>query len=80
MGALQTGPTSAVDAGTEMAIMEALCCLIAGRTSFVITHRLNTIRHCDLIVRIEDGRLVGIGPEFAAAFPVMPVTGESAQI
>jgi ATP-binding cassette, subfamily B, bacterial len=73
-------PTSAVDGGTEMAIMEALGCLIAGRTSFVITHRLNTIRHCDLIFRIEDGRLLRAGPEFAAGFPVMTVTGASAQI
>jgi ATP-binding cassette, subfamily B, bacterial len=62
-------PTSAVDAGTETAIIESLDRLIAGRTSFVIAHRPSTIRHCDLIIHIEGGRLVGIGPAAVAGFP-----------
>ena len=32
--------------------------LMAGRTSFVIAHRVSTIRHCDQIIQIEDGGLV----------------------
>jgi len=60
-------PTSAVDAGTEAAIIESLGRLIAGRTSFIIAHRPSTIAHCDLIIHIEGGRLIGIGPVAAAA-------------
>ena len=60
-------PTSAVDVGTEAAIIESLDRLIAGRTSLIIAHRPSTIRHCDLIIRIEGGRLAGIGPPAAAA-------------
>jgi ATP-binding cassette subfamily B protein len=62
-------PTSAVDTGTEAAIIESLDRLIAARTSFIIAHRPSTIRHCDLIIHIEGGHLVGIGPAAAAGFP-----------
>ena len=61
-------PTSAVDAGTEAAIIESLDRLIAGRTNFIIAHRPSTIAHCDLIIHIEGGRLIGIGPAAAAGF------------
>jgi ATP-binding cassette subfamily B protein len=53
-------PTSAIDAGTEAAIIETLERLIAGRTSFIIAHRPSTIRHCDQIIHIEDGRLIEV--------------------
>ena len=62
-------PTSAVDPGTEAAIIDSLDRLITARTSFIIAHRPSTIRHCDQIIHIEGGRLVGIGPA-AARFPV----------
>jgi ATP-binding cassette subfamily B protein len=61
-------PTSAVDTGTEAAIIESLDRLIAGRTSFIIAHRPSTIRHCDQIIHIEGGRLVGIRPAAAVRF------------
>jgi len=53
--------TSAVDARTEMLIQEALENLMRGRTTFVITHRMSTIRSADLIVVMEHGRVVEIG-------------------
>jgi ATP-binding cassette subfamily B protein len=59
-------PTSAVDPGTEATIIESLDRLITARTSFIIAHRPSTIRHCDQIIHIEGGRLVGIGPAAAA--------------
>ena len=62
-------PTSAVDTGTEPAIIDSLDRLIAGRTSFIIAHRPSTIAHCDLIIHIEGGRLLGIGPAAGAGFP-----------
>ncbi len=53
--------TSAVDARTEMLIQQALENLMRGRTTFVITHRMSTIRNANLIVVMERGRVVEIG-------------------
>ncbi len=55
-------PTSSVDIKTEAAILEASERLARGRTTFVITHRPSALKQCDVIVRIEKGRLVTIGP------------------
>jgi ATP-binding cassette, subfamily B, bacterial len=51
-------PTSSVDVKTEEIIMGAMEELMRGRTTFMIAHRLSTLEHCDVVVRIEDGRLV----------------------
>ena len=51
-------PTSAVDAGTEAAIMQAMERLMRGRTTFMIAHRLSTLRNCDLRLHMENGRVV----------------------
>jgi ATP-binding cassette, subfamily B, bacterial len=56
-------PTSSVDMKTEVAILEALDRLARGRTTFVITHRPSALQRCDTVVRMENGRLVAIGPE-----------------
>jgi ATP-binding cassette subfamily B protein len=53
-------PTSSVDVGTEAAIMQAMKRLMHGRTTFVIAHRLNTLRHCDVVLQIEAGRVLSI--------------------
>lgn len=53
--------TSSVDAKTEMLIQEALENLMIGRTTFIITHRLSTVRNADLIVMMEKGRIVEAG-------------------
>lgn len=53
--------TSAVDTVTEAAIRDAMLAMTAGRTSFVIAHRLCTIRDSDLIVVIEHGRIAEQG-------------------
>ena len=55
-------PTSSVDMKTEAAIMEAMERLMHGRTSFMITHRSRTLKDCDVLLRIEHGRLVDIRP------------------
>jgi ATP-binding cassette subfamily B protein len=53
--------TSSVDIGTERRIELALRRLLAGRTAFIIAHRLSTIRRADLIVVLEQGRIVEQG-------------------
>jgi ATP-binding cassette subfamily B protein len=53
--------TSAVDAVTEERLQAALSQLLAGRTSFVVAHRLSTIQSADLILVLEAGRVVESG-------------------
>jgi ABC-type multidrug transport system fused ATPase/permease subunit len=53
--------TSSVDPVTESRIQEALRRLLAGRTSFVVAHRLSTIRHADQVFVLERGRIVERG-------------------
>jgi ATP-binding cassette, subfamily B, multidrug efflux pump len=53
--------TSAIDTRTEALIQRALATLLAGRTSVVIAHRLSTIRNADLILVIDEGRIVERG-------------------
>ncbi len=53
--------TSSVDIGTERRIERALDRLLAARTAFVIAHRLSTIKNADLIVVLENGRIVELG-------------------
>jgi len=53
--------TSAVDAETEYQIQQALDRLMYGRTSFVIAQRVSTVRNADLIVLLDEGRIVATG-------------------
>lgn len=53
--------TSAVDTVTEYRVQTALARLLAGRTSFVVAHRLSTIRRADLILVVRGGRIVERG-------------------
>ena len=54
-------PTSALDAHTEGRIFEALSRLMNDRTTFIISHRLSTIRRADQILALADGRVVERG-------------------
>ncbi len=53
--------TSALDTASERLVQEALGRLMAGRTTFVVAHRLSTIRGADRIAFMRSGRLVEIG-------------------
>lgn len=54
-------PTSSVDAETEAAIMEGLNRLMVGRTTFIIAHRLSTVRAADKILVLRSGEIVEQG-------------------
>lgn len=53
--------TSAVDVMTEVKINKAFDLLMNGKTSFVVAHRLSTIKHADLILVMKDGNVIDKG-------------------
>jgi ATP-binding cassette subfamily B protein len=53
--------TSAVDTGTELLVQQSLERLLAGRTTFIVAHRLSTIMRADQILVIDAGRIVERG-------------------
>jgi ATP-binding cassette, subfamily B, multidrug efflux pump len=53
--------TSSVDTETERAVQEGLRTLLRQRTSFIIAHRISTIRNADMILLIEKGRIMESG-------------------
>lgn len=54
-------PTSALDAYTEAQIFKALEVLMNGKTTFIISHRLSTIKRANLIITLKEGRIVESG-------------------
>jgi ATP-binding cassette subfamily B protein len=54
-------PTAAIDSQTEHEIFEALDHAIAGRTTFIVAHRLSTLRRADFVIVMDDGRIVQRG-------------------
>lgn len=53
--------TSSIDTRTEMKVQDAFNTLMQGRTSFVVAHRLSTIRHADCILVMKDGKVAEQG-------------------
>ncbi|ULN34434.1 ABC transporter ATP-binding protein [Mycolicibacterium smegmatis] len=53
--------TASLDSASEAAVQQALAEALAGRTSLVVAHRLSTVRAADLILVVEDGRIVERG-------------------
>jgi ATP-binding cassette subfamily B protein len=53
--------TSSIDSQTEARLQSALTILLKGRTSFVVAHRLSTIRHADQVLVLDHGRIVERG-------------------
>ena len=53
--------TSSIDTRTEMKIQDAFLSLMKGRTSFIVAHRLSTIREADIILVMKDGHILETG-------------------
>jgi ATP-binding cassette subfamily B protein len=60
--------TSSIDALTEARLQKSLLTLLRGRTSFIVAHRLSTIRHADSVLVLDQGRIIerGTHPELVA--------------
>ncbi len=53
--------TSALDVESEMLVQDALDRIMRDRTTIVVSHRLSTVRHCDRIIVLDEGRIVQEG-------------------
>ncbi|MBP3451656.1 MAG: ABC transporter ATP-binding protein [Agathobacter sp.] len=53
--------TSSIDTRTEMRIQKAFLTMMEGRTSFIVAHRLSTIREADVILVMKDGKIIEQG-------------------
>ena len=53
--------TSSIDTRTEIKIQEAFASMMSGRTSFIVAHRLSTIKNADLILVMKDGNVIEQG-------------------
>ena len=53
--------TSSIDTRTEMRVQQAFETLMRGRTSFIVAHRLSTVREADLILVMKDGNIIEQG-------------------
>ncbi len=54
-------PTAAIDAETEHEIVEAMRSAMTGRTTFIVAHRLSTLRNADLVIVLDGGRIAQMG-------------------
>ena len=53
--------TSSIDTRTELKIQDAFAAMMKGRTSFIVAHRLSTIRNADVILVMKDGQIIEQG-------------------
>ena len=53
--------TSSIDTRTELRIQQAFARMMEGRTSFIVAHRLSTIRSADVILVMKDGNIIEQG-------------------
>ena len=53
--------TSSIDTRTEMKIQDAFLKMMEGRTSFIVAHRLSTVRNADLILVMKAGNIIEQG-------------------
>ena len=71
--------TSSIDTRTEVHVQEGMDALMKGRTTFVIAHRLSTVRNADCIMVLEQGRIIERG-NHDELIAQKPVTTNSTQV
>jgi ATP-binding cassette subfamily B protein len=54
--------TSALDPESEVIIQDNMAKIVEGRTTILVSHRLSSLRHCDMIIVLDKGQIVGNGP------------------
>jgi len=54
--------TSALDPESEMIVQDNMAHIVEGKTTIIVSHRLSSLRNCDMILVFEKGRVVGNGP------------------
>ena len=74
--------TSSLDSVAEAEVQAAIERLMAGRTSFVVAHRLSTLRNADRVLVLDHGRVVGLAPhaELVQSCPVYRRLWETQQL
>jgi ATP-binding cassette, subfamily B, bacterial len=68
-------PTSALDARNERDIIAAIQELMCGRTTFIIAHRVQTVRSCDRLLVVHEGRLIEETADFEKALGALLTAG-----
>ena len=68
-------PTSALDIGTESSILSSIQDLMKGRTTLMIAHRPSTLRNCNAILTIENGRITRLSGQVPTLVETMPPGG-----
>jgi ATP-binding cassette subfamily B protein len=64
-------PTSALDINAETAVLDAIQRLIKGRTALMIAHRASALRNCNIILILEDGRVIEMTTEVGSVLSGM---------
>jgi ABC-type multidrug transport system fused ATPase/permease subunit len=67
-------PTSAIDTNSEELILRATENLTHGRTSFMIAHRLTTVRNCNILLVLKQGRLLLMTRDYEEAIRALQVS------
>ncbi len=68
-------PTSALDINTETVVLDTIQRLMRGRTTLMIAHQASTLRNCDMILMLENGRVSRMTSEVASVIRSMTPTG-----
>lgn len=66
-------PTSALDVNTETGILDAIQRLMRGKTNLMIAHRASTLRNCNMIVKLENGKVTETTGEVGSVLENMTV-------
>lgn len=70
--------TSALDVATERGVMQAVAALQGRKTILIIAHRISTVEHCDMVVRLAGGAIAESGDPRSVLFRAQPTLANAA--